>query len=600
MFGNTGKILRIDLLSKEYDILEPSLEEYVRFVGGRGLAVKLLYEIAGRGVDPLSPGNPLIFMAGPLTGSAIPYTSRIAVVTKSPQTGFYNRSMAGGRFPAWLKQAGYDGIILTGASDSWIYLHVSEEGCELREANWLKGLSTGETVKALRERHGQAVSVACIGQAGENLVSYANIRFDMHNFAGRAGAGCVMGSKKVKAIIVEKGEGAYRPKDEEAVREIAMELNSRIREAGMESFRKYGTAQTLLLTNELGVLPTRNFQTGVYEHAESLSHITLYEHYSFSSSCYACPVGCKKAYKFEKIIYGPEYESLAMLGPNLGMKDVSQVATLNDLCNEYGMDTISTGGTLALVMEYCQRNPEKAPVKLSFGDFESAKKAIDDIAYRRGFGKEMARGASYLSTILPKSKGYAAHVKGLEMPAYDPRGLQGFGLAYAISPRGACHNTYSMYRAEVSPGRETDRFSSEGKAKVIRRWAVNYAIYEMLVFCSFGRGLVDRNFLASALKHATGIDYTVEDLVNAAMRVITLERLYNIREGLKPWMDTLPSRFLEEPMPEGSARGMTVKLWDMLREAYSEFGWDENGIPKEETLNTLGLSEYRPTYHSLS
>ncbi len=600
MFGNTGRIIHIDLLSGEYNILEPKLEEYVRFVGGRGLAVKLLYEMTGQGDNPLSPGNPLIFMAGPLTGSAIPYTSRIAVVTKSPQTGFYNRSMAGGRFPAWLKHAGYDGIVLSGASDSWIYIHISREGCELREAGRLRGLSTGETVGALKKRHGRAVSVACIGQAGENLVSYANIRFDMHNFAGRAGAGCVMGSKRVKAIVVEKGEGIYKPKDEESVRKIAMELDSRIRRAGVEGFRKYGTAQTLLLTNELGVLPTRNFQTGVYEYAESLSHISLYKHYGFSSSCYACPVGCKKAYIFENTVYGPEYESLAMLGPNLGMKEVSQAAILNDLCNEYGMDTISTGGTLAFVMEYCQRNPEKAPVKLFFGDFESAKKAVDDIAYKRGFGREMARGAAYLSTILPKSKSYAAHVKGLEMPAYDPRGLQGFGLAYAISPRGACHNIYSMYRAEVSPGRETDRFSTEGKAKVIRRWAVNYAIYEMLVFCSFGRGFVDRDFLASALRHSTGIDYKVEDLVAAAMRVITLERLYNIREGLKPWMDTLPPRFLEEPMPEGPARGMTVKLWDMLKEAYSEFGWDENGIPGEETLKRLGLAEYKPIYHSLS
>ncbi len=600
MFGNTGRILRIDLSSGICRVIEPKLEEYVRFIGGRGLSIKLLYEMAEPGVDPLSPGNPLIFMAGPLTGSSIPYTSRIAVVTKSPQTGFYNRSMAGGRFPAWLKQAGYDGVVLSGASDSWIYIFISGEGCEIKDAGRLRGLSTSETIKALKETHGNRVSVACIGQAGENLVNYANIRFDMHNFAGRAGAGCVMGSKKVKAIVVEKGEGRYKPRDVEMVKDIALELNRRIREAGMESFRRYGTAQTLLLTNELGVLPTRNFQTGVYEHAENLSHLALYKYYSFSIGCYACPVGCKKAYMFENTVYGPEYESLAMLGPNLGMKDVSQVAILNNLCNEYGMDTISTGGTLAFVMEYCQKNPEKAPVKLLFGDFESAKKAIEDIAYRRNFGNMMAQGAAYLSTILPKSEGYAAHVKGLEMPAYDPRGLQGFGLAYAISPRGACHNTYSMYRAEVSPGRETDRFSTEGKTKVIRRWAINYAIYEMLVFCSFGRGLVDREFLTSALRHATDIDYTVDNVVEAALRVITLERLYNIREGLKPWMDTLPSRFLEEPMPEGPARGMTVKLWDMLGEAYAEFGWDENGIPSDETLRMLGLAEYKPRYHSLS
>mgnify|MGYP000147272809 CR=1 FL=1 len=597
--GIAGKILWVDLSHGKIEERGLEEEDYRKWIGGRGLASKLLFENLPKGTDPLGPENLLIFAVGPLTGSPISFTSRMAVVTKSPETGFYDRSMVGGDFPAKLKRAGYDAISFTGSSEEPVYLFLGENGAELLNAKELWGKSTSEIDSILKERHGKDVSVACIGPAGEKLVKYACIMTSLVNSAGRGGVGAVMGSKKLKAIAV-KGWRGYHPYSEEETRKWAVEIVGQIRER-LKGLSTYGTPEGLLLHNELGFLPTRDFQTGVFEGAELISHEMLKKYEVKSSGCFGCAVRCKKFHevkegKYKVFTGGPEYECLTMLGSNLGISNVEAIILMNGLCNDYGLDGISTGATIGFAMECFERGliteENTGGIELRFGDADSAMQLIHMIARRQGFGSELADGVKELSKRVG-GEFFAPHVKRLEFPAYDPRGLQGFGLAFATANRGACHNMNSMYYAEISK-RETDRFETKGKGVVMRKWALRYAIYDSVTMCSFGRGIIPPEDIAVMVSAVTGWDITVEDLMLAAERIYNIEKLFNIREGWKKEMDTLPSRFLEEPMPEGPSKGNVVRLDEMLEDFYEIMGWDRRtGLPTDEKLRELGLLEYK-------
>ncbi|HIE23414.1 MAG TPA: aldehyde ferredoxin oxidoreductase [Candidatus Korarchaeota archaeon] len=598
-FGIAGKILWVDLSKGKMEERLVEEEVYRKWMGGRGLASKLLFENIPKGSNPLGPDNLLIFSVGPLTGSPISFTSRMAVVTKSPETGLYDRAMVGGDFPAKLKRAGYDAILLVGSSKDPVYLFLGENGAELFGAEDLWGRSTAEVESILRERHGKDVSVASIGRAGENLVKYACIMTSLANSAGRGGVGAVMGSKKLKAVVV-KGHRGYFPHSEEEMRKWAIEIANRIREK-LKGLSTYGTPEGLLLHNELGFLPTRDFQTGVFEGAELISHEMLKKYEVRSEGCFGCVVRCKKFHEVKEGRYkvftgGPEYECLTMLGSNLGISDIRAIMLMNRLCNDYGMDGISTGTTIGFAMESFERGliskDLAGGIELKFGDADLAIQLIHKIANRNGFGKELAEGVKYLSERVG-GEFFAPQVKGLEFPAYDPRGLQGFGLAFATANRGACHNMNSMYYAEISK-RETDRFETKGKGVIMRKWALRYAIYDSITMCSFGRGIIPLEDIVEMIKAVTGWDIGVEDLLKAAERVYNIEKLFNIREGWTKEMDTLPRRFLEEPMPEGPSKGNVVRLDEMLEEFYEIMGWDrDTGLPKDEKLEELGLLDYK-------
>jgi aldehyde:ferredoxin oxidoreductase len=589
----------VDLTSSKVskEPLEPALAQ--SYLGGRGVADYFLFNEVPPGTDPLSAENRLIFMTGPLTGSRIPYTSRMAVVAESPLTLGYTRSMVGGHFPARLKHAGYDGIIVQGKAKSPVYLNIADEKVELLDATELWGRGTGECQEFLKEKHGRASRVALIGPGGENQVLFAGIIVDGMSAAGRGGTGAVMGSKNLKGIVV-KGEKGYRAANPAAIEAFARRARQIIRDTpGIQAFSRAGTPEDTEPNHVMGILPTRNYQRGCFEGIKGIVLEELQKYRVGSGGCFACPVACKKRTvvqtgPYQADTFGPEYETVAMLGSNCGNSNIESVIHANMLCNHYSLDTISTGGVIAYAMECYERGllsrEDTDGLELSFGNHAALVELIHKIARREGIGKELALGVRRLSEKRGATS-FAAQVKGLEFPAFDPRGLQGFGLAFAVGNRGACHNLTSMFYAEI--GRpETDRFATDGKGEILRKWALNYAIYSSATLCSFSRGFMTRELIAEAISDCTGKPVSVGDLLIAAERMYNLERLFNLREGIMGEDDTLPERFLKEPLPDGASQGKVVRLDEMLGDYYKAMDWDGEGVPTQRVLRRLNLQGY--------
>ena len=597
--GYAGQLLRIDLDSLKITKEPLDLSIARDFIGGRGLADHFLFREVPAGIDPFSPQNRLIFAIGPLTGSNIPYTSRMALVTKSPLTGGYTRSVSGGHFPARLKRAGYDGIIFQGKPEAPVYLNINDGDVELLDATSLWGKGVRETMEILTAKHGKASRFALIGPASENLVPFTGVIVDWQGAAGRGGVGAVMGSKNVKGIVVN-GTKPYLAANEDNVKSFVAEVRKIIKETpGIQGFSRNGTPEDTIIANELGTLPTRNYQSGCFDGIEGLDLPALEKYRVGSSGCFACPVACKKRtvvregpYKID--VFGPEYETIGMLGANCGNSNIESVIYANFLCNDYSLDTISTGNVIAYAMECYERGlltrKDTDGLELTFGNHNAIIELIHKIARRDGIGKKLSEGVKKFSETLGATS-FAAQVKGQEFPSFDPRGLQGFGLGFAVGNRGACHNLTSMFYAELS-AKETNRFTTEGKGEVLRKWALNYAIYSSACLCSFSRGFMTRELIAKVISDCTGIATTVDDLIVAAERMYNLEKLFNLREGMTREDDTLPLRFLQEPMPEGAAKGYVNHLPEMLDGFYKAMGWNDRGEPTPELLKKLNLESY--------
>ncbi len=606
MKGVCGKLLEIDLTqgkTKDLSIHDEMVEKYL---GGRGLGARLLFDMLPARTDPLSPENVLIFLTGPLTGTAAPGSSKFVVITKSPLTHGWCDSYSSGRLSVELKKVGYDGMVVRGKSNYPCYLKIDDGGVEIREAGLIWGRDSFETERILKEAEGNpSAGVTSIGPAGENLCKFACINSDLYRQAGRGGVGAVMGSKNLKAIVI-KGTGFVETHDRGKIIGLNKEYARRSRNSKMSQSRmKYGTPLTLNFTHTGGILPTKNFQFGTWEKAlDRIDAEGVQRKVISHKACVFCFTPCSLMTRVShgkyrgSTVEGPEYETLSMLGSNLLIDSLPGIIQANILCDKLGLDTISTGNVIGFTMECFERElispTETEGLEIRFGDSEASLAAIEMISTRKGFGDILAEGVRRAAEhIGGGSERFAMHVKGMEFPGYEPRGAFGSGLSYAVSPRGACH------RRAWPPAKEIlgdyPPYTAEGKGEMIKEsYDVRCILHSLLVCDMPGSQIpipLDEGY-SQYFRAATGKSLSVEDFRTIADRVETLIRMFNLREGFTRKDDTLPYRTLFEPLPDGPAKGQCIgeeNLNRMLDEYYEARGWDLSGVPTEETLKKYQL-----------
>jgi aldehyde:ferredoxin oxidoreductase len=600
MNGFHGRLLHVDLTSRQslrVDLTEARLQA---FLGGIGLGVALLYEYAPVGVEPFAPANPLIFTSAPLVGSGLTTTAKYAVVTKSPLTGLIADSLSSSYFALELKRIGVDALVITGRAAALACLFIDNEKIELRSAEELRGKSAAETEAALRAGIADpTVRLAAIGKAGENLVRFATISNEGRH-AGRGGVGAVMGAKNLKAIAL-RGDQRTIVADATGVAETADALRRRSLSSLTDKYREVGTVANLAVFNRLGTLPTRNFQHATFEHADEVSGETLTENnFSRRNGCAACTIRCERLFKaLDGGEQRLEYETLFALGPLCGVQNPEIVLRAAQLCDHYGLDTISTGGTLAWAME-CNERGLLPKSDLRFGDADAVLKTIQNIGEQRGIGALLAQGSRRAALELGQGSDYwAMHVKGLELPGYEPRGLKSMALGLAVSPRGACHNRSGAYEADFSGA--VDRFKSDPSRGAIVRDSENFAaVLDSLIVCKFLRKCFDDFYpeAAALLSKVTGWEISAAELERTGARIHTMKKLFNIREGWQPEDDWLPKRLLSETLPSGIGAGVGLtpdELGQMIRSYYDARGWDARGYVTQRNLVDLNLAPFLPS-----
>ena len=592
--GYFGRALVVDVGSGEAEALAISEAVLRACIGGAGLGSWLMHRLAPPGIDPLAPDAPLAFVFSPLVGTPLTTSAKFAVVAKSPLTGLLNDALASSHFAIAGKLTGHDAIVLRGACAQPSVLLVDGDGARVEPAAELWGLSAADTETRLRERLGQAWRVAAIGPAGERLVRYATVSHDGRH-AGRGGLGAVMGAKNVKAVAV-RGAGVKPPlADPDAVLAAARDLRARSFGPATEKYRELGTLANLLSFNAINTLPTRNFSAASFEGAPRLAAEELHElRLVARENCASCTIGC------EHIYAAPgggtarvEYENVFALGPLCGVSDPDAVLAASSLCDELGIDTISAGGTLAWAMECAERGLIDAPW-LEFGDEHALARGLTEIGTRTGLGDLLAEGSRRAAESVGQgSQDFAPHVKGLELPGYEPRTLHSMALGLAVNARGADHNRSGAYEADLSG--ELDRMAG-GDAHVTAAIETEdrAAVMDSLILCKFLRGVFDEPWpeWAALLKPVTGWDVDAEELRRTARRIVVGKRLFNLREGWTRSEDRLPERFLTEPLELDSGREATLtkgRLDSMIAGYYSGRGLDENGAPKPEATMELGL-----------
>ena len=595
------KVLRVDLTTGKFADQQIPKEDLVRFMGGRGLAAKILYEENKPKIDAFDPENRLIIMTGPYTGTLGAFTGFYNVTTKSPLTGAILSAHSGGHWAPMFRKSGYDGIVFRGKSPKPVYLFLTDEGPELKDASDLWGKDVFETIAVLEKRHEKA-KAAVIGPGGEKLVRYAAIMNDNHRAAGRGGVGAVMGSKNLKAIVVHGTKGVPQA-DPEKLKETFKTATATVKEKA-QTMMKYGTSSVVAITGKAGTIPTRNFQTAYFPEFEKIGGDALINnHKTKDTACARCPTHCGNMTKAEKDYQaeteGPEYETLAMFGSNLGNTNLESIIMANHICNQYGIDTISCADTIACAIELFEKGilteKDTGGLKLTWGDHRTIVKLVELTAKQEGFGKLIGQGSRRLAAKYgPEAEKYAMNVKGMEFPGYDPRGIQGMSLAFATSTRGACHLRATMYVPELFQG-VLDRFTVKGKAQPLKDLQELFTVYDCMVLCKFG----GRNAFANSwdnmvvlVNAATGHGYTVDELKRVGARAWTMERLFNLREGLTKKDDTLPERLFTTPIHDGPSKGAVVNKADFdaeLEAYYGFWGWDRNGVPTKDALDKLGL-----------
>ncbi len=590
MYGYQGRLLRIDL-STGRSWAEKIPPEVLRaYIGGIGLGTWLLYEYCAAGTDPLGPENSLIFVTSPFVGTAITTSAKFAVLAKSPLTGFIGDSLSGSHLAIALKRTGYDALVITGACSRWSVLHVRDDVVEQRDAGHLLGLDTIATDAAVRSEL-PGTRVAAIGPAGEQLVRFATISNDGRH-AGRTGTGAVMGSKRLKAIAVH-GSGPIRVADPSGLKAFNQQLIERSHGPHTAKYRLLGTPANLLAFDRLGVLPSYNFTQATFDGAEQLSGEELYQHHLAKvAACASCTVGCEHLYR--ALDEDPadatrlEYETTFALGPMLGIADPDAVIRAARLCDRLGLDSISAGGTLAWAMECVEcgllRDDDLGGIALRFGNAEAVGAALRAIAAREGIGDLLAEGSRRAAERVGKgSAAWAMHVKGLEMPGYEPRGLKTLALGFAVSPRGACHNRSAAYEADLSG--EVDRFAAEvARGRIAADAEDLAAVLDSLILCKFIRKCFDDLYADTAEMYrlVTGWPMTGDELRRAGARINDAKKRFNIREGWTRADDTLPERCLSEALPDGPGIGerLTREELDlMIAGYYAARGWDADGYP---------------------
>jgi len=598
MYGFHGRLLHINLASGDYATRELEQSRLQSFLGGVGLGASLLHEFAPPQVDPLSPENPLIFATAPLVGTGLTTTAKFAIVTKSPLTGVIADSLSSSFFALALKKTGVDAVVITGRAPSWVYLFIDHGNVNVRTAEHFKGKSASETETLIRSEIGdKGVRVAAIGPAAENGVRFATISNDGRH-AGRGGVGAVMGSKNLKAIAL-RGAAEVRVADPEGVEALAESLRRKSLGTLTSKYREIGTVANLAVFNRLGSLPTRNFQQSTFEQAERLSGESLIENsFSRRQGCASCTIRCERLFKS---LTGEEqrleYETLFALGPLCGIQDPETVLQAAHLCDFYGMDTISTGGTVAWAMECAERGllPEARAFGLLFGRADALLKIIPAVAQRQGLGAILAEGSRRAADAIgEEASERAMHVKGLELPGYEPRSLKTMALGLAVSPRGACHNRSGAYEFDFSG--DVDRLHGDARRGGLVAVSEDFAaVLDSLIVCKFLRKCFNDFYSESAelLSRVTGWACSGAELRRVGERINVMKKLFNIREGWKPEDDWLPPRLLKETLPDGVAEGVGLapeELREMIQSYYRARGWDENGFVPKEKLTELGLA----------
>ena len=605
MKGVCGRLLEIDLTkgkTKDYSISDGMVEKYL---GGRGLGVRLLFDMLPAKTDPLSPENVLIFLTGPLTATKVPGSSKFVVVTKSPLTNAWCDSYSTGKLSIELKKIGYDGLVILGKSNHPCYLKIDNDGVHIREAGFIWGKDSFETEKIIKEVEGNpSVAVTSIGPAGERLCKYACINSELYRQAGRGGTGAVMGSKNLKAIVI-RGKGRIDLHDRKRLVELNRKSFEKSRESQVAQSRmKYGTPLTLNITHAGGILPTKNFQFGTWEAAlDKIDAKAVDRNAVDRKACISCftPCGIVTRASHGKYrgttVEGPEYETLALFGSNHYVDSLPEIIQANVLCDKLGVDTISTGNVIGFMMECFEKgliSPNQTEGwDIRFGDGEASLSTIEMIAARRGFGDILAEGVRKVSEHIGKgSDRFAMHIKGMEFPGYEPRGAFGSALSYAVSPRGACHRRAWPPAREILGGYPP--YTVEGKAEMVKELYDENCVLHSLLVCDMPSKFIPLSLedYAAYFQAVTGESVSQKDFLTIAGRIETLIRMFNIREGLTRKDDSLPHRTLFEPLPDGPAKGQFIgqeNLDRMLDEYYEIRGWNLSGVPTQATLKKYQL-----------
>ena len=605
--GYANKIGFVDLTKGEVDYKDAPEEWKLKYIGGRGLGVKYVFE-NGVDVDPLSPDNILCFMNGPLTGSEFNMTGRMAIVTKSPLTGTVTDSHHGGWSAARLRWAGFDGLIFKGKSEKPVYAYVTEDKVELLDASDVWGKGVHDTVKFFQEKYGKdrkELSVIAIGPAGENQVKFACWINENDRASGRGGTGCVGGSKNLKAIVIDANKNITKASDRDVcipIREKALKeiMDERVvtspRKGGLSV---YGTNVLMNMTNVIGGLPAKNSQFTGWDHAEKVSGEFVNDNILVDNpTCHACPVACKKEVEIKDGPYAGlrmesvEYEPAWSVGTNCGNDDIRVVAKMIDCANDYGFDAIEVGHPLSVWMEASEKGFTNGSGKLDWGDGDKMVETARLIAYREGIGDVLANGANATAEHFGHPE-LAMTVKGQGVPAYDPRGIKGMGLGYATSNRGACHLRGYTPAAEVvgnvlGPSEVADPLAWEGKGEMNVIFQNVHAVTDCLDVCKFATFAESLESFAKQYEVMTGVPSSPEHLLKVGERVFNLERHYNNLNGFREGSDTLPKRFTTEPSNYGGSKGQVCELDDMLAEYYGKRGW-VNGVVPESKLKELEI-----------
>ena len=594
-----GEVLRVNLTERIINTEPLDMEKAVKYIGGRGLGTRMLLDEGCATVEPLSPENKLIYITGPMTGTAVPTGGRYMVVTKSPLTGMIACSNSGGVWGAMLKYAGWDAIVVEGKADAPVYLEINDHEVTLHDASEKKKKKSLETESILKERH-TGYSVLNIGPAGENQALLAAIMNDGDRAAGRSGVGAVMGSKNLKAIVVKASKTQIDPHDADALRTAAVDCIKKLRANGVtgEGLPTFGTAVLVNIINNIGAMPTKNWQESYYPEADSFSGETMKDTSLVKNhACHRCPIGCGRVVKLQdgNVVGGPEYEPLWAYGANCGNSDLDSINKANEVCNEMGLDAISTPCTIAAAMELYEKglitDEDCHGVPLKWG----SKEAIVTWTEWMGLGsnplaKLMADGSYRLCEHYGVPE-LSMSVKKQEIPAYDARAIQGIGITYATSNRGGCHVRGYMISPEVlGLPEQLDRETVEGKAQWAKIFQDLTSVIDSMGMCLFSSFALGAPEYAALLNAGTGTNYDVNGLLEVGDRIYNLERMFNKAAGMKPEDDRLPKRIAEDEIVNGPSKGMSSKIKLTLPQYYEARGW-KDAFPTEETLKRLGLED---------
>ena len=605
--GYTGKIARIDLSKRKVYVQRLKNNLIKDYIGGSGIGAKLLYEEKTEKMDPLSPNSLIIFMTGPLTGSGVPGTGRHEVIFKSPLTNIFARSSVGGSWGVKLKKAGFDGIIISGKSDKPVYLWIHEEKVEFRSANNLWGKDTYEVDKILKEETEGKASTAVIGPAGEKGIKISCIVHDGKHarVAGRCGGGALMGSKNLKAIVVY-GTQRVSINQPKKLKDYIKETLPHIKEAG-KGMSEFGTAGGIMNYEKLGNFPHKNWALSDWEEGakkicgQEMAKTILKGRYS----CRDCPIGCGRVVKVTEGPFapvdggGPEYETIAALGSNCLVDNLEAIAKANELCNRYGLDTMSTGGVIGFAMEAYEKSliniKDTGGIELKWGDGKAVIKMVEKIAKREDIGKLLGEGVKEAALGIGKNSiEFAIHTKGLEPSYHDPRCFFSHALSYATTNRGACHNGSQSHSCEMSNtqpdigiDKPQDRHQLEGKAEFTIKLQNLMCMFDSIVMCNFMHAYraIKVHSMVNLLNYVTGLDLDIKEFMKIGERIFNLQRLYNVRCGISRKDDTLPSRFLTLKRN----RGKLPPLGELLSDYYEYRGWNEEGIPNQIKLKELNI-----------